>query len=192
MLKFNGKVMKFGNVWGCGHKEPPASYLTIDLNNSGEEITTEWQSQTRYPGVWNGFRVFRTNHGYDYRDSRAWGTWYNFIKNLTNVNTSFTLWYQISSYNGGTSTSQTYGKAAYSSDGTVLFNRSGWISAGQDSQQPQYDKSRWYNVTIDPYKGGDLNLSYYCSGMNYVWYQNALLYAIDENLISSVINNWQE
>lgn len=22
MLKFNGKVMKFGNVWGCGHKEP--------------------------------------------------------------------------------------------------------------------------------------------------------------------------
>lgn len=22
MLKFNGKVMKFGNVWGCGHREP--------------------------------------------------------------------------------------------------------------------------------------------------------------------------
>ena len=55
MLKFNGKVMKFGNVWGCGHTEPVYSVIYENGNTytSGSNLfaTGQLSSSKNYIAI---------------------------------------------------------------------------------------------------------------------------------------------
>lgn len=163
--------------------EPPApviTNLTIDLNNFGTERTTDFLTQTRYPNVWTGMRIFETNNSVVSGE-----TYHNFIRNLANLSSNFTLYYWFAAHYN--STTYEYGQAIYTADNTYLINRQGgWTSAGQDSQQPWYNKSRYRTVTVDVTKGGNIDLSFY---YNYDgWYGSRIYYALDESLISNVTN----
>ena len=180
MLKFNGKVMKFGNVWGCATPPAPPDKLIIDLNGTGNERTADFLSQTRYPGVWEGFRIFETNDGVVSNT-----TYDNFVKNLQGLDSNFTMYYWFACHYN--STTYEWGQATYTADNSSLVARSGgWTTAGQDSRQPWYDKSRYRTVQVNVSKGGDIDWKYW---YNYDgWYGSRIYYAIPEQLITKVIN----
>lgn len=159
---------------------PGPTKLTVDLNNVGNERTTDFQSQTRYPNVWSGMRVFETNDGVT-----AGETYHDFIKNLGNLSSNFTLYYWFAAHYA--STSYEYGQVKYTTDNTDLISKQGgWTYAGQDSQQPWYDKSRYRTVEVDVSKSGDLDFLFHFD--NDGWYGSRIYFAIDENLVSDVIN----
>ena len=65
--------------------------------------------------------------------------------------------------------------------------KGGWTPGGQDSQQPQYDKSRYRSVTVDVSKGGNINWDFYYN--REPWYGNSIYYAIPQELVQDVINS---
>lgn len=155
--------------------------ITIDLNNQGTECTQEFLTQTSYPGVWTGYRVFRLGNLYTQRTH-----YYNYIKNLSNLSSNFVMYYFFAMKNHS---ANAYGKAIYSADSSnCVAQTTGWLSAGYDSQKPQYDKDRRYrNVTVNVSKGGNINWDFYY-GLN-PWYGNSIYYAIPEGLVETVINS---
>lgn len=156
--------------------------LTIDLNNQGTECTTEFLTQTYYPGVWDGYRVFR--HG---PPSSTYSTIYSYIKNIGNIASNFVMYYFFAMYYNNSS--QSWGKATYKVDNSACISQtSGWLSGGYDSQRPQYDKSRRYrNVTVNVSKGGDIEWALYYR--NDPWYGNSIYFAIPQELVTNVINS---
>lgn len=156
--------------------------LTIDLNNQGTECTTEFLTQTYYPGVWEGYRVFR--HG---PPSTTYSTTYSYIKNIGNITSNFVIYYFFAMYYNNSS--QSWGKATYTSDNSACVSQtSGWLSGGYDSQRPWYDKSRRYrNVTVNVSKGGNIEWTLYYR--NDPWYGNSIYFAIPQELVTSVINS---
>lgn len=155
--------------------------LTIDLNTQGTDCTSEFLSQTRYPGVWTGYKVFRLGDLYTQNTH-----YYNYIKNLNNLTSNFTMYYFFAMYYNNTS--RAWGKATYSVDSSnCVAQTSGWTSGGQDSQQPQYDKSRYRSVTVNISKGGNINWDFYYSSDP--WYGNSIYYAIPQELVQDVINS---
>lgn len=157
--------------------EPPApSKLTIDLNNVGNDVTSEWQSQTRYPGNWTGLKVFACGTG-------ANGSFTTYIKDLGNLSSNFNLLWLCDTHYG---TSNSYGRGTYLVDNTQAFYGTCPYGAGQDSQYPRYQKSRYTSTTINVSKGGNLSVFLYASG---AWYTNKLYFAIPEELVGEVINS---
>lgn len=175
----NGAFMKLGSTF-LAVPLPPPEQLTIDLNNVGNDRTSDFLSQTRYPGVWEGFKVFETNDGVT-----AGQSYQNFIKNIQNVSDNFTLYYWFAAHQG--STTYEYGQATYTNDGSSLIaKQGGWTYAGQDRNEPWYDKSRYRTVTVDRSKSGDIDLLFHYDHDG--WYGSRIYYALDENLVSKVIN----
>lgn len=183
MLKFNGKVMKFGNVWGCATPPEPPDKLIIDLNGTGNERTADFLSQSYYPGVWDGYRIFETNSV-----SAANTTYHNLVKNLQALDSNFTMYYWFAmTYAGWYGTNYCWGEASYTADSSMLVSRqAGWTSAGQDSQNPWFDKSRYRTVEVNVSKGGDVDWTYWFKSDP--WYGSRIYYAIPEQLITKVIN----
>lgn len=174
-------MMNGVKVFPTGEPGPTIEQLTIDLNNVGNDRTSDFLSQTRYPGVWEGFKVFETNDGVT-----AGQSYQNFIKNIQNVSDNFTLYYWFAAHKSIT-TSYEYGQATYTNDGSYLIaKQAGWTPAGQDGTQPWYDKSIYRTVTVDVSKSGDIDLLFHYN--NDGWYGSRIYYALDENLVSKVIN----
>ena len=155
--------------------------LTIDLNTQGTDCTSEFLSQTKYPGVWTGYRVFRLGDLYTQNTH-----YYNYIKNLSNLSSNFTMYYFFAMvYND---TYYSWGKATYSTDSSnCVAQTGGWTTGGQDSKNPQYDKSRYRSVTVDVSKGGNINWDFYYN--REPWYGNSIYYAIPQELVQDVINS---
>jgi hypothetical protein len=158
-----------------------ANGLTIDLNNQGTECTQEFLTQTNYPGVWTGYRVFR--HG---PPSSTNSTTYSYIRNIGNLSSNFVMYYFFAVHN---SSSYSWGKATYKSDNSACISQTtGWLAAGYDSQKPQYDKAgRYRNVTVNVSKGGDIEWALYYK--NDPWYGNSIYFAIPEELVQDVTNS---
>lgn len=150
--------------------------LTIDLNGQGRELTSEWQSQTKYPGVWSGLRVFSCGTGPN-------GNYTNYIRGLGNLSSNFNLLWLPDTHKG---TSYSYGQGTYLSGNTQAFKNTCPYGAGLDSSYPRYQKSRYYSTTINVAKGGDLKMYLYASS---AWYTNILYFAIPEELVVNVINS---
>lgn len=150
--------------------------LTIDLNSVGKEVTSEWQSQSHYPGDWTGLRVFTCGLGPN-------GNYTNFIKDLGNLDSNFNLLWLPDTHYG---TSNSYAQGTYLSDNTQAFYGTCPYGSGLDSQYPRYQKSRYTSTTIDVSKGGDLKVYLYVTGW---WYTNILYFAIPEGLVGEVINS---
>ena len=150
--------------------------LTVDLNNVGNDVTSEWQSQTKYPGDWTGYKVFACGTG-------ANGSFTTYVKNLGNVTSNFTLQWLCDTHYG---TSNSYGRGTYLVDNTQAFYGTCPYGAGQDSQYPRYQKSRYTGTVIYGTKTGNLSIFLYASG---AWYTNKLYFAIPENLVTEVINS---
>lgn len=156
--------------------------LTIDLNTQGTDCTTEFLTQTKYPGVWTGYKVFRLG-GAGLAENTHY---YNFIKNISNLTSNFTMYYFFAMYYNNTG--RAWGKATYSVDSSnCVAQTSGWTPGGQDSQKPQYDKSRYRSVTVNVSKGGNINWDFYYN--NDPWYGNSIYYAIPQELVQDVINS---
>lgn len=182
-IQFNNRTILVPNrdaYVAFSYVEPPKG-LTIDLNTQGTDCTSEFLAQTKYPGVWTGYKVFRLGDLYTQRTH-----YYNYIKNLSNLSSNFVMYYFFAMY--CYNTSRASGTAKYSIDNSnCVATASGWTSAGQDSKQPQYDKSRYRSVTVDVSKGGDVNWDFY---YNYdAWYGNSIYYAIPQELVTNVINS---
>lgn len=162
------------------HEEPPRG-LTIDLNSQGTDCTSEFLSQTKYPGVWTGYKVFRLGDLYTQRTH-----YYNYIKNLSNLSSNFVMYYFFAMKSNSR---YCWGKAIYSVDSSNCVEQTtGWTPAGQDSQQPQYDKSRYRSVTVNISKGGNINWDFYYKSSD-PWYGNSIYYAIPQELVIDVINS---
>lgn len=158
-------------------KSVPA-LLTADLNNSGEDQTSTFRSAY---SDWNNFKVFKTNV------NRTTGTWNNFLRNIGNVSANFTFWYYLDCYRN--STSKAYGQVQYNVDSSNLVSKvGGWTSAGLDSQNPRYQKSRWRSATVNVSKGGDLKIIFGQPNSD-IWYTGAMYWAVDESLVSAVTNS---
>jgi hypothetical protein len=156
--------------------------LVIDLNGKGRELTSEWYSQTKYPGVWTGLRIFSSGTAINGSYSPN-GTYITYIRNIGKLSSNFTLRYLPDCRN---STSYGYGRGTYLADNTQLFYNTCPYGSGQDGNQPRYDKSRYYSVSVNVSKGGDIQMYFYTRA---TWYTNTLYYAIPEELVGKVINS---
>lgn len=180
MLKYNGSILKVNN--GASTIDYVAPQLIIDLNGQGRELTSEWQSQTKYPNVWTGLRIFSSGTAMNGSYSPT-GTYTTYIQHIGDVSSNFTLLYLPDCRN---STTYGYGQGTYLIDNSQLFYNTCPYGSGQDSNHPRYDKSKYYNVTVNVNKGGDIKMYFYTTA---TWYTNTLYYAIPEELIQDVINS---
>jgi len=150
--------------------------LTIDLNKVGKEVTTEFRNQTKYPNNWKDYRVFTCGKGPN-------GDYTNYIKNLGNLSSNFTLLWLPDTHQG---TSYSYGRGNYTTDNTQAFYNTCPYGSGLDNSYPRYQRSRYYSTTINVSKKGNLKMFLHATSW---WYTNILYFAIPKNLVRSVINS---